>query len=276
MTQRIQALTLYLFRTLFFSLTGLIYLILTLLYWIVFFPPGQVTPDIDNYIIIIGAWGAFATFLITLSMAARANEAGHYPFIVRLPSKVEYLTAVLFSSLIYTLILQILLAILALYAGPELNNNQLLNIPPIWIAIDILAAVMAIHASDFATAGWSRIYVYGTLALLLLGQNANELLSRWLGGRIQTLSRFFLERNLTDLGDTFRNWSIWFNDEGIETIGQLFGFVFWPFRAIVEAVIGGSFNPSQALAPAILLLYAAILFMLAADLFANKDLDFTE
>jgi len=64
--------------------------------------------------------------------------------------------------------------------------------------------------------------------------------------------------------------------EGTETLRQLFGFIFWPFHAISEAIFQGFFNPTQALAPAILLLYATILFMLAADLFANKDVDFTE
>jgi len=38
----------------------------------------------------------------------------------------------------------------------------------------------------------------------------------------------------------------------------------------------GFFDTTQALAPAVILLYATILFMLAADFFASKDLDFTE
>jgi hypothetical protein len=56
----------------------------------------------------------------------------------------------------------------------------------------------------------------------------------------------------------------------------VFSLLFWPFKAVADATIQGVFNPTQALAPAIILLYAAILFMLAADLFATKDLDFTE
>jgi hypothetical protein len=71
-------------------------------------------------------------------------------------------------------------------------------------------------------------------------------------------------------------FSAWLIRDGTEKLQQMFGFIFWPFRAISEAILQGSFKPTQALAPAILMLYATILFMLAADLFANKDLDFTE
>ena len=42
------------------------------------------------------------------------------------------------------------------------------------------------------------------------------------------------------------------------------------------AVFAGGFTPSQALAPAILLLYGAILFLIAATLFSGKDLEFVE
>ena len=59
-------------------------------------------------------------------------------------------------------------------------------------------------------------------------------------------------------------------------ISRLFGFVFWPFEALAEGITNGYFTANQALAPAILLLYAAVLFLLAVDLFANKDLAFTE
>jgi hypothetical protein len=49
----------------------------------------------------------------------------------------------------------------------------------------------------------------------------------------------------------------------------------WPFRAIVDGVTV-SFDRTEALAPAFLLLYATILFLLAADFFATKDLHLIE
>ena len=276
MKQRIWTLTIYFLRRMFTSLSGLLYLILALVYWYFFFPPDQGTPDFDNYVLIIAGLGAALSFLMTLSLAARANEAENYPFLVRLPSKVEYLTAVLFSTLIATTLLQLLVALLALFEGPEITLLLALDIPPIWIAVNVLAAVLALHASDLATAGWSRVYVFGILAVFLFGQNVNESATNWLAERVGRLSSFFLSRDIISLSDAASTFSAWLTREGTETLQQLFGFIFWPFRAISEAILRGSFNPTQALAPAILMLYATILFMLAADLFANKDVDFTE
>ena len=74
MMQRVWSLTAYFTKSLFFSLTGLILLILTLVYWVLFFPPGQGTPDVENYIILIGAFGAAALFLAALSLTGRAGR----------------------------------------------------------------------------------------------------------------------------------------------------------------------------------------------------------
>jgi len=52
--------------------------------------------------------------------------------------------------------------------------------------------------------------------------------------------------------------------------------VSWPVEAIVEAVIQGYFTTGQAFAPAVMLVYATALFLLASDLFARKDLFLTE
>ena len=276
MRQRVWALTRFFLRNMATSLTGVIYLILSLAYWYFFFPPRQGTPHFDNYVLIIGGLGAALSFLIALSMAARANEAAHYPLIVRLPSKVEFLTAVLLSTLITTIFLQLLVALLALVGGPNMSLGRVLEIPPIWIAVNVLAAVLAMHASDFVTAGWSRVYIFGVLAVFLFGQNINDTVTRWLAERFGRLGSFFFSQNMAALASPMNSLSSWLTTEGTETLQCVFGFIFWPFRAISEAVIDGSFNPTQALAPAILILYATILFMLAADLFANKDVDFIE
>ena len=276
MRQRVWALTRFFLQNLATSLTGVIYLVISLAYWYFFFPPAQGTPDFDNYVLIIGGLGAALSFLITLSIAARANEAANYPFLVRLPSKVEFLTAVLLSTLIATIALQLLVALLALFEGPEMTIGQALEIPPIWVAVNLLTAVLAIHASDFVTAGWSRVYIFGVLAIFLFGQNVNSTVTGWLAERFSRLGSFFFSRDITALAGTINRFSSWLNTEGTESLQRVFGFIFWPFRAISDAVIDGFFNPTQALAPAILILYATILFMLAADLFANKDVDFIE
>ena len=114
MSRRLIVLTGYFLRNIFFSLAGSIYVILTLAYWAIFFPPGQRTPDVDNYILIIGAFGAAMTFLATLTIASRAYRAEHCPLIVRLPSRIEYITAVFSSALVFAFVLQFLVAVLAL------------------------------------------------------------------------------------------------------------------------------------------------------------------
>lgn len=271
--QRILVLVRYFLSGLFTSLTGLIYVILAIAYWLLFFDPSQGTPDVEYYILVIGAFGATITFLVTLSVAARANQAVNYPLLVRLPSRVEYLAAVLTSALIAAGLLQLLVGALALFRGPDLTVGQALEIPPIWLAPNVLAAVLALHASDFVAVGWSRVYIFGVLALFLFGQNIDN---TSLSGFVTSLNRFFLDHGWFEVSNALSDFSNEISNHDSNVLNQIFGFVFWPFRAIVDASINGYFTPTQALAPALLLLYATTLFMLAADLFANKDIEFTE
>ena len=64
----------------------------------------------------------------------------------------------------------------------------------------------------------------------------------------------------------------WLAAGGSEELAAVFGLVFWPFSAIAEALIEGYFTISQAMAPALLVLYATALFALAANLFARKEI----
>lgn len=275
MIQRIAVLSGYLLTRLLWSLAGALYLILALVYyWLAF---QQRTPEAGYFILIIALFGGAITFLVTLSVAARANEAGNATLLVRLPSRIEYLAATLVASLLFSFLLQGLVALLALItSSPALSVGTAIEIPPIWLAINILAAVMALHASDLVTNGWSRVYVYGTLALILFLQSNHATLSGWLAGRFLALSAFFAGRGWTTLSAPLRNMADWLGQEGNALLGQVTGFIFWPFQAIMDAAVAGHFARSQALAPAVLLLYATILFMIAADLFANKDLQLTE
>jgi hypothetical protein len=275
MMQRIGVLTAYFSRRLIRSLSGLLYLLGTLLFWYFFFSPHQGTPNVANYMLLIGVFGVAVAFMLTLTITSQANQALNYPLLVRLPSRVEYLTAVLLSSLFVSLVLQGLVALLALYRGPGLSL-RLLELPPLWLALNLLAIVLALHASDFVTAGWSRVYVYGTLALLIVSQNSGSLISQWLAGRLALFSRYLIRQDMLSVGNQVSQLSNWLQGGGSEGLTNLLGIVFWPFRAILEAIAAGGFNLVQALAPAVLLLYATILFMLAADLFATKDIEFVE
>src|SRR5690606_33198439 len=122
-------------------------------------------PDADYYILVIMLFGAALSFLVTLATAGLANRALNLPLLARLPSRVEYLAAVFFASLAVAVLLQLLLALLALWGRPELADGRYLDIPPIWLSVDIVASALALHASELTVHGWSRVWVYGGIAL---------------------------------------------------------------------------------------------------------------
>jgi len=278
MSQRIAALTAYFLRNLTFSLTGVIYVILGLAFWIIMFPPGQPTPEASYYILLLAAFGAAITFFAVLTISSRANQAANYPWIVRLPSRVEYLASVFLAATIYAFILQSLIALLALFRGPSLTVGLVVDILPIWISLNVLTAVLALHATDFVSSGWSRVYLFGLIAIFLFGQSLSSVSNNnsWLIIRLSALSRSLMGEGYYALVTPINNFSNWLQNDGASSLSKLFSLPFWPFHAITDAVIAGSFNMVQALAPAVLLLYATLLVMLAADLFATKDLDLTE
>jgi hypothetical protein len=276
MAQRILTITAYLFRSLLFSLAGIFYVLLALVFWRIFFDPAQPTPELSYYVLVIGLFGAGTTFLITLSIASRAYRAVNYPLLARLPSRVEHLAAVLAAALLFANLLQLLVAVLATYHGPSLTVAGTIEIPPLWLAVDILAAVLALHASDLVAAGWSRVYLFTLIALFLFGQALEGGPASWLAERAATAGRWFLRQNLVALSDLASSIGGWLSGGGGSVLDRLLGLPFWPFRSMIDAVRAGGFELTEALAPAILLLYATILFMLAADLFANKDLFLTE
>lgn len=276
MTRRILILTAHFFKTVLFSLAGILYVIVSLAYWAVFFPPGQPTPDMENYTILIGVFGMALAFLVTLSTADKANQLENYPVLVRLPSRVEYLTAVMLSAFTFTAVLQVLVAGLALIRGPEMGLRALLEIPPLWLAIDIVAVTLAIHATDLVTVGWSRVLIYGSLALLLVFQQAGGAEGSWLVERLNSLSSVLVRLGFGDVAGWVDSASLSLEGFSLASLTTISSAIFWPFRSLVDAVFSGFFTPIQALAPAVLLLYATILFLLAANFFASKDLDFAE
>jgi hypothetical protein len=172
----------------------------------------------------------------------------------------------------------VLLALIVLLqpAGPDVGFGRMLEIPPLWLSINFFIAVLALHATDFVKSNWSRVIIFGTLAVLLFAQSINARTLSWLATRLQTMAQFFARQGMLGATQMLNNAANWLTTNGSGFFSQVVGFVFWPFRAISDGVKSGSFDSAQALAPAILLLYATILFMIAADLFANKDLQFIE
>jgi hypothetical protein len=277
MIQRILTLVLYLFRSLLFSLSGLLYFMLAMAFYVILLDPRQRTPDSDYFILILGIFGIVLTFLATLSVAARANQSLHFPLLVRLPSRVEYLTAVMLTALIFAMSIQILVALVALIVSrPEISLRQIVEIPPLWIAANLLFSVLALHASDLVTAGWSRVYIFGVLAVLLYGRGSADTIGGWVSGLATRLGNSFLSRGWVDLGSGLFQLSNWLSGTASGALEKVLGFAFWPFSATAEATISGFFSRTQALAPAVMLLYATILFLLAAEFLATIDLYMTE
>ncbi|MCZ7665934.1 MAG: hypothetical protein M5U34_01170 [Chloroflexi bacterium] len=144
---------------------------------------------------------------------------------------------------------------MALFQGPELPASRVAEIPPIWLSLNMLTAVIALHATDFVNKGWSRVYLFGVLAIFLFGQSlsgANSANS-WLIIQLNNLSRALIGGGWIALVTPLNNFSQWLQNDGAASLGTLFGLPFWPFRAIATAVVTGSFNVEQALAPAVLL-----------------------
>ncbi|MEZ4516332.1 MAG: hypothetical protein R3C44_05655 [Chloroflexota bacterium] len=217
-----------------------------------------------------------ATFLATITIATRANRLENYPFVTRLQSRVEYLVAVLLASLIAGGLMQLLVAGLALIRGPELTTAGLLSLAPIWLGLDILVAVLALHATDLVSSGWSRVIIFGLLAILLILNSMGQSSESWFADRLNDVATVFANMNLVFFADLLNSLAGSLRGESLGALSSAAGTVFWPFRSITDAIFNGSLTTSQALAPAVLLLYGTILFLIAANLFATKDLEFVE
>ena len=258
------------------SFSGILYLIAALAFWIIFFAPSQGSPDFDHYFFMIGSFGVGIAFLVTLTIASQSNRAENYPLLVRLPSRAEYLTAVFISAFMAAAMLQGLTAVLSLYNGPDPTLGQWLQIPPVWISLDIFAIVLALHASDLVTDGWSRIYFYTTIAILLFINGTGDSTYTWLSQKLTSLGYTLSSSGMSSIAGMVNHFGAWINDSGGSIFQKFTTLVFWPFNAIANATVAGYFTPTQALAPAVLLLYATIFYLLAADLFANKDVNFID
>jgi hypothetical protein len=264
MIRRVMALAEYFGRSLLFSLAGLLYILFALVCWWVLFDPRQTTPHVDYYILVNGVLGVTFAFLVTLTIAAHANRAVHYPWLARLPSRTEYLAAALISGFVCATALQILVALLATFHGPAFTLGRVAQLPMVWLPINLLGVLMALHTSDLVSNGWSRVCLYGGLLIFYLGQRVNETTTAGLAAR------------LDGLGHAFNLLSRWLASAEASSIAQIFGIPFWPFGALTNAVRADTFQPSLILAPMVLVLYGVILWRLAAKLFVGKDLQLTE
>lgn len=279
MIGRVLTLLGYSFKRILTSSTGILLFISAVALWLVFFSPWQGrVPESSLFILLIGVYGIGIAFLSTLYVASHAYRAEHAALFVRLPSRIEYMLAVVLTGVLFTTIIQLLLAVVIRLQplGPDIPLAKLLEIPPVWISADLLAAVFALHASDLVNKGWSRTFVFGTLMVLLFSQSVDGQGVLWIVNWFNGVAMNFTRQNSQQLANTFQQMATWFSANGYTFLRETVGFPFWPLRSISDAVLAGAFDNAQALSPAILILYATILFMLAADWLGTKDLQLLE
>lgn len=277
MIQRIATLVTYLVNSFIFSISGLLYILAALAYYLVLFEPRQKTPDSDYLFLVVGILGIVLSFLVTLSLSSRANKAENFPFLVRLPSRIEYLASVMFSALLFAFTIELVIAFLAtVINGPNVSLQLVLVMVPVWFVVDLLFVVLALHATDMVAHGWSRVYVFGVLGIILYLNNGNTLIREWLAGVFRDLGNSLLRRGVDGLSAIAYDISGWLTTTGSGVIDRISDLIFWPFSAITDGAINGSFTLSQSMAPAVLLLYSTLLFILAASFYAKKDLFMTE
>ena len=123
---------------------------------------------------------------------------------------------------------------------------------------------------------WKSVVTVVVKRLLLIGKSADTMISTWLVTRLNGWSTIANSQGWQVLAEWMRNAGVWLNGRETGILSQIYSWIIWPFTAISDGVINGFFTAPQALAPAVILLYAAILFLLSADLFAEKDLEFVE
>lgn len=241
-------------------------------YWLTFL---RRAPEPEYFILVIGFLGLLISFFSTLSIASLANESKSYPLFVRLESRIEFLIAIIVTSLLFTLILQLLFSLLVLLRnGPELTLGRVIEIPPIWLSINILAAVIALQASDFISYGWSRVCIFGLLALALVVGDDDGATLEWLAEIFRNVANQTTPSGTAQIqfSRALNASADFLTGEFMGTVGNIFNGIFWPFRAIIDGVLNGYFTSSQAWAPALLLIFSSVLFLLAADFFSSRDM----
>lgn len=205
------------------------------LYWIFFEFPG----DVDYF----AATGGFVLMMVAvvtvLLLAGQANRMSSAVVVARLPRRSELLSAIVASTLVVSLAMAALFTGLALgQAKVSMSALHLVAIAPRWLALAALFAVVGLHLSRLVSRNGSHLIALGLLALMatVVEQEGVLLRSSFAG-----LTRLALA----------------VSEPIMRTVRE---------PALPESLAAYGANL------AMLLVYAAGLFLLAAWLFRHKDL----
>lgn len=133
------------------------------LYWLFFEFPGDV-----DYFAATGGFVLMVVALVTvLLLAGQANRMNSTVVVVRLPRRAELLGAIVASALVVSLAMALLFTGLALgQAKVSMNVLHLAAIAPRWLALAALFAVVGLHLSRLVSRSGSHLIALGLLAFV--------------------------------------------------------------------------------------------------------------
>jgi hypothetical protein len=232
--------TSYLLLDLSRSLAGVVPLALALAFGIIAFEYGM---DQAQFITVAGI-GIGGICLVTgLLLASRANRASSYLLVARLHHRAELLVAIVLASFAATTTLGLLVGVANLLAGRlTLDFPSALWILPTWLPLWLLAATLALSLSSLVERGGSHLIGYVLLAGLLIANDRKAFLTR----------------------------------KGVDWLARLVSAALWPISTLTEQASAGIHGRDYAMAWVLTCIYALLLFTLAAALFGDKDLLWSE
>lgn len=237
---RTWTLTDFLIRDLFRSLASIVPLAMALAFGIIAFEYGM---DQAQFVTVAGVGIGAICLLTTLLLASRANRASSYPLVARLRSRTELLAALMLGGLSVTGVLAVAITVVNLLIGRlTLDYPSALWILPTWLVLWILAAALALPLSALTSREGSHLFGYVLLTALLV----------------------------------LNDQRAWLRAHRLDWLVKGISLVLWPTTTLLSRASAGIHDRSYFLALAATLLYAVLVFGLAAQLFADKDLLWTE
>lgn len=237
---RIWTLTLFLTRDLFGSLAGIVPLAGALAFGLIAFEYGM---DQAQYITVAGLGTGVLGLITTLLLATRANRASFALPLTRLHRRAELLAALILGSLGITALLTLLLTTANLLAGRlTLDGLSALWVLPTWLPLWLMATALALPLSALVGRGGSHLAGYVLLAALLLANDRKSLLVA----------------------------------RGLDWLVRIVEAVLWPVNTLLAQASAGRHGQTYFLAWLATLACAGLLFGLAAILFDDKDLLWSE
>ena len=238
--KRIVTLSSFLIRDLFRSLAGIVPLACTLAFGIIAFEYGM---DQPQFITVAGIGMGAICLATTLLLASRANRASSFLLVARLHRRSELLAALVLSSLSITTALALLMALANLLAGRlTLDFPSALWIVPTWLPIWLLAAAVALPLSGLVGRGGSHLIGYALLAGLLIANDRKAFLA----------------------------------SHGMIWLSRIVEVILWPVNTLLAQATAGIHGMDYVLAWVLTCAYAVLLAVLAASLFDDKDLLWSE